>query len=143
VPEKDLTFASLLRQLRAAARLTQEELAEAACLSPRSVSDLERGVNRTARKTTAQLLADALSIAEPLRAVFIAVARGRAPATEISALRPIVTADLGACGVMTTTASSIPVRTRRGQSRWCPAGPPVMLPGAARCGLPDSRRACG
>jgi transcriptional regulator with XRE-family HTH domain len=35
----------LLRQLRAEARLTQEELAEAASLSPRSVSDLERGMS--------------------------------------------------------------------------------------------------
>jgi transcriptional regulator with XRE-family HTH domain len=39
-------FAGLLRQLRAEARLTQEELAEAAGLSPRSVSNLERGINR-------------------------------------------------------------------------------------------------
>ena len=46
--EPALTFAGLLRQLRAEARLTQEELAEAAGLSPRSVSDLERGINRTA-----------------------------------------------------------------------------------------------
>ena len=44
-----LSFGGLLRQLRAEARLTQEELAEAAHLSPRSVSDLERGVNRAAR----------------------------------------------------------------------------------------------
>jgi transcriptional regulator with XRE-family HTH domain len=44
-----LSFAGLLRQLRAEARLTQEELAAAAGLSPRSVSDLERGINRTAR----------------------------------------------------------------------------------------------
>jgi DNA-binding XRE family transcriptional regulator len=29
---------------------SQEELAEAASLSPRSVSDLERGVNRTATR---------------------------------------------------------------------------------------------
>src|SRR6516225_6368100 len=41
-----LSFAGLLRQLRAEARLTQEELAEAAKLSPRSVSDLERGISR-------------------------------------------------------------------------------------------------
>ena len=54
----------MLRQLRVEARLTQEELAEAASLSPRSVSDLERGVNRTARKDTARLLADALGLAE-------------------------------------------------------------------------------
>jgi transcriptional regulator with XRE-family HTH domain len=40
-----LNFAGLLRQLRAEAPLTQEELAEAASLSPRSVSDLERGMS--------------------------------------------------------------------------------------------------
>jgi len=34
-------FARLLRQLRAEALLTQEELAEAAGVSPRLVSDLE------------------------------------------------------------------------------------------------------
>jgi len=50
-----LTFAGLLRRLRAEAQPTQEELAEAARLSPRSVSDLERGINRTARKDTAHL----------------------------------------------------------------------------------------
>jgi len=54
----------LLRQLRAEAGLTQEELAEAAGLSPRSVSDLERGIHRTARKDTALLLAGALGLAE-------------------------------------------------------------------------------
>ena len=78
-----LGFADLLRQLRAGARLTQEELAEAAGLSPRSVSDLERGVNLTARKDTAVLLAGALGLAEPVRAVFVAAARGRVPAAEV------------------------------------------------------------
>jgi hypothetical protein len=53
VAEPGPSFAGLLRQLRAEARLTQEELAEAASVSPRSVSDLERGINRTARKDTA------------------------------------------------------------------------------------------
>ena len=80
-----LGFPGLLRQLRAEARLTQEELAEAAGLSPRSVSDLERGINRTARKDTAELLAGALGLAEPARAVFVAAARGRAPAAEVLA----------------------------------------------------------
>ena len=78
VAEPRLSFADLLRQLRAAARLTQEELAEAAGISPRSVSDLERGINRTARKDTALLLADALSLTGPVRAAFVAAARGRA-----------------------------------------------------------------
>ena len=70
-----LGFGGLLRQLRAEAGLTQEELAEAAGLSPRSVSDLERGINRTARKDTAELLAGALGLAEPVRALFVAAAR--------------------------------------------------------------------
>ncbi len=91
-----LGFAGLLRQLRVGARLTQEELAEAAGLSPRSVSDLERGINRTARKDTAELLADALGLAEPVRPLFVAAARGRAPAEEVLAvLRGKATAPAG------------------------------------------------
>jgi transcriptional regulator with XRE-family HTH domain len=42
-------LAGLLRQLRATAQLTQQELAKAAGVSPRAVSDLERGINHTAR----------------------------------------------------------------------------------------------
>src|SRR6516225_9119467 len=78
-----LRFAGLLRQLRAEAGLTQEELAEAAGLSPRSISDLERGINRTARKDTAVLLGGALGLAEPVHALFVAAARGLVPATEV------------------------------------------------------------
>jgi transcriptional regulator with XRE-family HTH domain len=85
--EPVLTFAGLLRQLRAEARLTQEELAEAAGLSPRSVSDLERGINRTARKDTAILLADALSLTGEVRVLFIAAARGRAEVAEVLAAK--------------------------------------------------------
>ena len=81
----ELRFAELLRQLRTEARLTQEELAEAAGLSPRSVSDLERGINRTARKDSARLLADALQLSGEVRVVFVAAARGRAPAAEVLA----------------------------------------------------------
>ena len=80
-----LGFGGLLRQLRAEARLTQEELAEAAGLSPRSVSDLERGVNRTARKDTAELLAGALGLAGAVRDLFVAAARGRVSAAEVLA----------------------------------------------------------
>src|SRR6516225_5955262 len=78
-----LGFAELLRQLRSGAGLTQEELAEAAGLSPRSVSDLERGIHPTARKDTAALLAGALGLAEPVRTLFVAAARGRAPVAEV------------------------------------------------------------
>ncbi len=86
--ESVLSFAGLLRQLRGEAKLTQEELARAAGLSPRAVSDLERGVNRTARKDTAVLLAGALGITEADAVVFVAAARGRTPAADVlTALR--------------------------------------------------------
>jgi tetratricopeptide (TPR) repeat protein/transcriptional regulator with XRE-family HTH domain len=85
--QPSLSFAGLLRQLRAEARLTQEELAEAAGLSPRSISDLERGINRTAHRDTARLLAGALSLAEPARAPFVAAARGKAAPEDVLAAR--------------------------------------------------------
>jgi non-specific serine/threonine protein kinase len=74
-----LGFGGLLRRLRDDAGLTQEELAAAAQVSQRAVSDLERGINHTARKDTALLLAEALNLAEPVRPLFVAAARGRVP----------------------------------------------------------------
>ena len=85
--EPGLSFAGLLRQLRAESGLTQEELAAAAGVSPRSVSNLERGINRTAHKDTAVLLAGALNLTAPVSEVFVAAARGRAPAAEVLAAR--------------------------------------------------------
>ena len=85
--EPGLSFAGLLRQLRDEAELTQEELAEAAGLSPRSVSDLERGIDRTARLDTARLLAGALGLGGPVRVAFVAAARGKAPAADVLAAR--------------------------------------------------------
>jgi non-specific serine/threonine protein kinase len=96
-------FGGLLRQLRDGAGLTQEELAEAAGLSPRSVSDLERGINRTARKDTARLLAGALGLAGPQRELFEAAARGRATAA----------AALAARGPLITRPSNLPVQLER------------------------------
>ena len=80
-----LSFAGLLRRLRDEAGLTQDELAEAAQVSQRAISDLERGINRTARKDTALLLAGALGLAGPARDLFVTVARGQAPATQVLA----------------------------------------------------------
>ena len=77
-----LRFGKLLRQLRDKAGLTQDELAGAARVSQRAISDLERGINATARKDTAVLLAGALGLDGPARELFIAAARGRAPAGE-------------------------------------------------------------
>jgi predicted ATPase/transcriptional regulator with XRE-family HTH domain len=80
-----LGFGGLLRQLREEAGLTQEELAEAARVSRRAVSDLERGINRTARKDTAVLLAGALGLDGRAGELFVAAARGRARAGEVLA----------------------------------------------------------
>jgi transcriptional regulator with XRE-family HTH domain len=101
VAEPGLSFAGLLRQLRDEAALTQEELAEAAGLSPRSVSDLERGINRTARLDTARLLAGALGLDGPVRVAFVAAARGQAPAADVLAAR---TAAPGAFAAAATRA---------------------------------------
>jgi WD40 repeat protein/transcriptional regulator with XRE-family HTH domain len=90
-----LSFAGLLRQLRAEARLTQEELAEAAKLSTRTVSDLERGINRTAHKNTAESLADALDLAGLTQELFVAAARGRRPAEDVLAARDGLTPGAG------------------------------------------------
>jgi tetratricopeptide (TPR) repeat protein/transcriptional regulator with XRE-family HTH domain len=87
-----LGFGGLLRRLRDEAGLTQDELAEAARVSQRAISDLERGINRTARKDTALLLAAALGLDEPLRALFVAAARGKASAADVLEARQGVTA---------------------------------------------------
>jgi predicted ATPase/class 3 adenylate cyclase/DNA-binding XRE family transcriptional regulator len=80
-----LDFGGLLRQLRDDAGLTQDELAEAARVSQRAVSDLERGINRTARKDTALLLAGALGLDGPAHELFVLAARGRVPAAQVLA----------------------------------------------------------
>jgi transcriptional regulator with XRE-family HTH domain len=82
-----LGFGGLLRQLRDDAGLTQDELAEAARVSQRAVSDLERGINRTARKDTAVLLAGALGLDGQARDLFVAAARGRGTAEAALAAR--------------------------------------------------------
>jgi tetratricopeptide (TPR) repeat protein/transcriptional regulator with XRE-family HTH domain len=73
-----LAFGGVLRQCRVRAGMTQEELAEAAGISARSVSDVERGVHVTARRDTARLLAHALGLTGSLREEFEAIARARA-----------------------------------------------------------------
>jgi tetratricopeptide (TPR) repeat protein/transcriptional regulator with XRE-family HTH domain len=83
-------FASVLRQRRAEAGLTQEELAKAAGLSPRTVSDLERGISRTARSRTTGLLANVMGLTGQVRVLFVAAAGGRAPVEEVLAPTPLL-----------------------------------------------------
>src|SRR5207247_3230787 len=63
----------------------QEELAAAAGVAPRSVSKLERGINRTAHKDTAVLLAGALGLTGPAEELFVAAARGHVPPAQVLA----------------------------------------------------------
>ncbi|HEV3289893.1 MAG TPA: tetratricopeptide repeat protein, partial [Streptosporangiaceae bacterium] len=76
--EPPVRFAGMLRQLRAGAALTQEQLAEAAELNPRTISDLERGLATTPHKDTVRLLADALQLGGPARVEFETAALGHA-----------------------------------------------------------------
>lgn len=76
----DPPFGGLLKALRSHRGITQEELAAAASISVRTVSDLERGVNHAPRRDTARLLAEALQLDGEARAAFDAAAgRGRLP----------------------------------------------------------------
>lgn len=68
-------FGGMLHRLRLAANLTQDELAERARISARSVGDIERGVSRAPRRDTVGLLADALGLMGSERAAFEAAAR--------------------------------------------------------------------
>lgn len=69
------SFRTLLRRYRAAAGLTQEGLAMRAGLSTRAISDLERGLKQTPRRETVRLLADALALSAPKRALLEAAVR--------------------------------------------------------------------
>jgi tetratricopeptide (TPR) repeat protein/transcriptional regulator with XRE-family HTH domain len=75
VAETALAFGTQLRRYRIAAGLTQEELAERAGVSQRSISDMERGVPHTPRPDTVTLLATALDLPAPDRAAFAVAAR--------------------------------------------------------------------
>jgi transcriptional regulator with XRE-family HTH domain len=72
----DTALGSLLRSHRRDARLTQEELAERAEISARTVSDVERGLRDGIYPDTANRIASALGMAAAERAVFVAAARG-------------------------------------------------------------------
>src|SRR5215217_3032722 len=82
--ETSRLFGDLLRQLRSAAALSQESLAERAGLSKRGISDLERGARLTPRLETVRLLADGLALVECERADLLAAARPAALRASLS-----------------------------------------------------------
>ena len=68
-------LSDLLRRFRTESGLTQEELAERAAISARTVSDIERGLRNTVYRETARRLADALDLEAPDRGAFEKAAR--------------------------------------------------------------------
>lgn len=82
---------ALVKRYRTALGLTQEELAERAGVSARSISDLERGLARTPHPGTIRRLADALELSPAQRSVFMAAgsqARGADDIPEVAEARP-------------------------------------------------------
>lgn len=73
-------LAGVVRSLREDAAMTQEELAEKAGLSVRTVSDIERGLRKRLYKDTAGHLAAAFDLDGEARGEFVELARGRASA---------------------------------------------------------------
>jgi len=69
------SFSILLKRYRLAADLSQEALAARAGLSARAISDLERGIYRTPRSDTLELLMGALSLAAHQQTLLRAAAR--------------------------------------------------------------------
>jgi predicted ATPase/DNA-binding XRE family transcriptional regulator len=69
------SFGDLLRRLRTAAALSQEDLAERAGLSRHGISDLERGARHAPRLETVRMLADALALSETDRQALLTAAR--------------------------------------------------------------------
>jgi tetratricopeptide (TPR) repeat protein len=87
--EVTTTFATLLRQHRLAAGLTQDDLAERAGLSVRAISDLERGIKRP-RMDTVALLVTGLALDESARSDFERASRRpfTEPAEYVAPARP-------------------------------------------------------
>ncbi len=80
------TLATLLRQERKSAGLTQEQLADRSGVAARTISDLERGVFQTARAATLRLLSDALELTGPRREAFLNVGSGHGSDAQPSAV---------------------------------------------------------
>jgi transcriptional regulator with XRE-family HTH domain len=72
-------FGTLLRELRRAAGLTQEQLSNRAQVGVRTLRDLETGRSSRPQKSTVELLAKALGLDEGAREAFVAASRRGAP----------------------------------------------------------------
>lgn len=91
-------FGNTLRQMRLAAGLTQEQLAERAGVSAKAVSDLERNPERTPRLPTVGMLADGLRLSAIDRAALLAAARPHSVVVPVSGLPHPLTRLIGRQG---------------------------------------------
>src|SRR5919112_983827 len=83
--ENGPSFGTMLRELRVAAGLTQEELASRAGLTAKAVSALERGERKRPYPHTVRALAEALGLSERDRASLLSSVPGRN--AEVSAVK--------------------------------------------------------
>jgi len=106
-----------LRRLRHATALTQEELAERAGISARTVSDVERGLRTVVHQDTALRLASALELTGERRRAFEALARGREPRQSaepaVGRLPQVPTALLGRSREVAAVCAALEVRDVR------------------------------
>ncbi len=77
---EETRFGDLLRRLRLAVDLSQEELADRAGLSVQAISALERGIRRAPYRHTLDALATALDLDQEGRTLLLAAAQRRRPA---------------------------------------------------------------
>jgi transcriptional regulator with XRE-family HTH domain len=120
------TFGHLLRQHRKAAGLTQEELAEHACVSVRSIQAFEAGARQTPRTDTIDLLATALVLPPPERDAFTAAARRRPLLVSESSVDGSASASGRAGGSLSSHAWEPSAQERRPDRSldWCEAPDP-------------------
>jgi tetratricopeptide (TPR) repeat protein/transcriptional regulator with XRE-family HTH domain len=116
----DSKFGVLLRRYRLARGLTQEELADASGLTPRTVANIERGRTRPYRRS-ARALADALGLSLTEREELDRVSRLTGPADRLRQL-PVAPAHFaGRAGELAALSGLL------GQSRLKPPGTMVIL----------------
>jgi predicted ATPase/DNA-binding XRE family transcriptional regulator len=113
-----LSFGTLLRRHRLAAGLTQEELAERAGVSQRSISDLERGVPHRPHKDTLTRLTQSLALGPGERAALAEAVRrlGAAPASAAVGPGPAAPPFVGRSRELALLEQHI-----------CGEGPPLLL----------------
>ncbi len=112
-------FGALLRARRRAAGLSQQELAERAGLSIRTIGNLERGASKWPYRDSVHRLADALGLRDEARAEFIAAAGRRLAAGSGPGRRPACRAP-GSAARAGSVAAHLPAAVpafvgRRGQ----------------------------